>query len=75
MKTNMNIELEIIKEKKVEEARDFFEKIGIEEKNLEPLFMSKETVEYSEDSNFKNQDTKFHWTRLSINSNIGCIIE
>jgi len=65
-----------IKNDKIQEATDLFKLIGIETKDEEfsdlnflptlPEFQKKLDQE---------KDLEFHWTRLSINSNIGCIAE
>jgi len=71
----MNLELDKIKTDKIKEAEDLFKTIGITEEQEEEQYFS-EIPTYSENSNpEEKQEPKFHWTRLSINSNSGCIID
>lgn len=70
------MDYEKIKLDKIQEANDFYKMIGIKTYN-----------DYSNDTDFnpflsedekKNnplKEVEYHWTRLSINSNIGCIAD
>ncbi len=63
-----------IKLDKIQEANDFYKMIGIE--NYEENYSDTNPIlpelvkEFNED-----KKVEFHWTRLSINSNIGLIVE
>ncbi len=70
----MTTEFDKIKEEKIQEAKDLFGQIGITEQQEDDYNFS-EIPSYSENSNSNKEDSKFHWTRLSINSNNGCIID
>lgn len=70
----MIAELDKIKEQKTQEAKDLFKQIGILEQQEDDYSFS-EIPSFSENSNSNKEDSKFHWTRLSINSNNGCIID
>ena len=70
----MGTELEKIKTDKIKEAELLFETIGITQESEEEQYLS-EIPSYSENSNPEKDDVKFHWTRLSINSNSSNIIE
>lgn len=71
----MSAELDKIKTDKIKEAKDLFETIGITYEQVDENYFS-EIPTFSENSNpEKKQPPKFHWTRLSINSNSGCIID
>ncbi len=66
----MNTNLEKTRTDKTKEAEEVFKKLGIEyESNY--LILNK-LIELGED---KPKKEKLFWTRLSINSNIGSIIE
>ena len=70
----MGTELEKIKTDKIKEAELLFETIGITHDTEDELCLS-EIPTFSENSNPEKEETKFHWTRLSINSNSSNIIE
>lgn len=70
----MGAELEKIKTDKIKEAELLFETIGIIQKNEDEQYLS-EMPSHSEKNAPENEKIKFHWTRLSINSNSSCIIE
>lgn len=70
----MEKELERIREKKTKEAKDLFRTLQIEPMN-EEYFQKLEFPHFHESSTPEKKESKFHWTRLSMNSNIGCIIE
>lgn len=70
----MNKELEKIQEEKTREAQELFEKYEITPKESDDYF-SVEIPSYTENTNPEEKESNFHWTRLSINSNIGCVID
>ena len=70
----MGTELEKIKTDKIKEAELLFETIGITQESEDEQYLS-EIPTYSENSNPEKEEIKFHWTRLSINSNSSNIIE
>lgn len=67
-------ELEKVQEEKTREAQELFDKYEIKPLENDDLF-SVEIPSYSENTNPEEKEPKFHWTRLSINSNIGCVID
>lgn len=71
----MSEDLDKIKADKIKEAQELFETIGITQEQEEEQYSSEIPV-YSENSNpEENKEFKFHWTRLSINSNSSCVID
>ncbi|NBC24255.1 MAG: hypothetical protein GVX78_01405 [Bacteroidetes bacterium] len=70
----MEQELDRIREEKTKEAEDLFRTLGIEPSE-EEFYQKVETPQIYENSNSEKKESKFHWTRLSMNSNIGHIIE
>ena len=64
------------KNEKIREASELFKMIGIETiyEKYYGFDYSPGFSEYKRESD-QVKDPEFHWTRLSINSNIGCIIE
>ncbi|MFT4092511.1 MAG: hypothetical protein QM640_02640 [Niabella sp.] len=69
----MKKELERIQEEKTKEAQEFFMKYNVLPAQ-EDYYTNDIIPEFSENSK-SGEENKFHWTRLSINSNIGCVIE
>lgn len=65
---------EKIKEDKIKEATEFFNKIKIVPTHLEEDIFFEIPI-YDENDNPIKEEVKLHWTRLSINSTIGSIIE
>jgi len=70
----MEKELERIRDKKTKEAKDLFRTLDIDP-SKEEYFQKLEIPDFNESSTPEKKESKFHWTRLSMNSNIGCIIE
>ncbi len=68
------MDLDKIKQDKIKEAEKLYKKIGLENhmEYPDPKDMLKQSP-LPQENQFKDQ--KFHWTRLSINSNFGCIVE
>ena len=71
--------LEQIKQEKIKEVEEFYKLIGLystkqsllEQKDLLRLIqMQKDEPQVQHE-----KEEKLHWTRLSINSNIGCVVE
>ncbi|MBP6398786.1 MAG: hypothetical protein KA340_12960 [Saprospiraceae bacterium] len=65
---------EKIKEDKIKEATELFNKIKIAPTHLEEDVFFEIPI-YDENNNPVKEEVKLHWTRLSINSTIGCVIE
>ena len=65
-----------IKNDKIQEANDLYKLLGIETNNkyLYDSDYSPLRTEFNEQSE-QEKSFKFHWTRLSINSNFDCIAE
>jgi len=70
----MNKELDKIQEEKTKEAQELFDRCEITPTDYDDFF-SVEIPKFNENSNPDEKEPKFHWTRLSINSNIGCVID
>jgi predicted secreted protein len=70
--------LEQIKHDKVKEAEKLFTELGIDYAQEQAIrryfdeFLTSQPIVNKEEQDKKN---KLIWTRLSINSNIGCIVE
>jgi len=65
-----------IKSDKAQEARELYEKIGIdlyEDKFID--FDNYEEIPNVHENTDQKEDIVFHWTRLSSTSNIGCVSE
>lgn len=65
-----------IKNDKIQEATELFKMIGIEtqEEDKTEIDYMPSIPEFQEKSD-QDKEIEYHWTRLSINSNIGCIAE
>jgi len=65
-----------IKNDKVQEANDLYKMLGIETNDIDlyDLDYFPLRTEFKEQSE-QEKSFEFHWTRLSINSNINCIAE
>lgn len=70
----METKLEKIKTDKIKEAELLFETIGIIQDTEVEQYLS-EIPTFSKNSNPEKAEIKFHWTRLSINSNSSIIVE
>jgi hypothetical protein len=72
MKNKNNIDYEVIKQNKTDEATNLFLKLGItynDEYDINQMKMF-----YKKNKTISN-DSKLYWTRLSINSHNGFIVE
>lgn len=70
------MDLKKIKDDKVQEAEVLYKLLGINTSTQQPALSETAPVipgPLPERNNEK--EVEFHWTRLSINSNIGCISE
>ncbi|GJM28758.1 MAG: hypothetical protein DHS20C17_13930 [Cyclobacteriaceae bacterium] len=66
--------LEEIKKEKIKEAVELFIKLGIEPNRS--TFQTQNSFQIPDnDEESSEKKEKLHWTRLSINSNQGCIID
>ena len=70
------MDYEKIRQDKIQEANDFYKMIGIKtyDENLPDIDQYPIFSEFSKELN-PEKEIEFHWTRLSINSNIGCTTE
>jgi hypothetical protein len=70
------MDYEKIKQDKIQEANDFYEMIGLKtyNDNLTDTDFNPFLPEVEKEIN-PLKEVEYHWTRLSINSNIGCIAE
>lgn len=70
------MDYERIKSDKIQEATELFNKLGIE---IQEEYVSESDytpfIAKFQNKGDPNKETEFHWTRLSINSNIGCIVD
>jgi hypothetical protein len=71
----METKFEEIKEMKIKEVTEFFSKFNILPSNINEEYIHNDFVEFLEDETHKKDETKFYWTRLSINSNVGYVID
>jgi len=67
--------LDQIKEQKTKEAEDFFLKIGLDPLQETPPFMNDYLLTITDTKEETGKKPKLQWTRLSINSNIGNVVE
>jgi hypothetical protein len=70
------MDYEKIKNDKIQEAIELFKRVGIKthEENISELDYIPSIPEFQKKSD-GDKNIEFHWTRLSINSNIGCVAE
>jgi hypothetical protein len=69
------MDLDKIKDQKIQEANELFKRLGIDTNN-EPNFENGNSPCYQTDTDeSEGSKIEFHWTRLSNNSNIGCITD
>ena len=70
------MDYEKIKTDKTQEAIDLYKKIGIEinESEDSDLLYTPIFPDYQRQNELE-KDIEFHWTRLSINSSVGCIVD
>lgn len=67
---------EKIKNDKIQEAKELYKILGIEIKDEElPVLDYYPTLDEIQRNEEIEKEVEFHWTRLSINSNIGYIAE
>lgn len=67
-------DLNKIQQEKTREAQEFFDQYEIKPIATDDFF-SIEIPSFNENTNSEEKNQKFHWTRLSINSNVGYVIE
>lgn len=68
--------LDKIREDKIKEAIELYKKLGIDSSKgsmpeMDELFSSESKI----DLESPKKKEKLHWTRLSINSNFGCVVD
>ncbi|MBC6408873.1 MAG: hypothetical protein GDA42_00165 [Ekhidna sp.] len=73
-KKGVNEELEKVQEEKTKEAQELYDRYEIKPVEYDD-YPSVEIPSFNENSNSKDKEPKYHWTRLSINSSGGCVIE